>query len=141
MKGKYRNTSFLVELLVNILVFSISCAILVGLFGKAGEVDRKTIEQGSATGEIYAMFQTLKAQGAGAFDQSAQSPEGLVVYYDDEWQPQEDGSGYRIVLTIIPEAQDGGVLYRAQAVARDKEDREICRMQTACYQPEGGATA
>lgn len=141
MNGKYRNTAFLVELLVNILVFSVSCAVLVGLFGRAGEIARQTKEEGHATNEINAIMQTFKSEGPeGLFPDNPD--EALMQFnYDDKWNPVEEPMAYRVELTVVSEDHTGGVLYRLTGVATNAAGREIGRMQTACYIQSEGAAA
>ncbi len=148
MKKSYRNVAFLVELLVNIFVFSVACAILVGLFGKAGQLARGTRERDFATTEIYALFETAKAHGVQAATAAgdAQDDTRTLFYYDKNWKlTSAAGAAYIVEVTATPEGGNtlpgsapAGELDRLTARASDAGGREICTMQTAVYQPAAG---
>lgn len=135
MKKSFRNTSFLVELLINILVFSISCAILVGVFGKASQLARSTREENYASAEIHSMFELAKARGV---EQTGEQ----TFFYDKSWNRLDspDGAQYLVSLFVEEEPGGAGVLSRLHAVAQNSSTgREICSLDTAIYfSGEGG---
>lgn len=140
MKKSYRNVSFLVELLVNVLVFSISCAVLVGLFAKASEVARQTKEESFASVEVYALFQTAKVYGLEGIDHAQQQEDGLYVCgYDKNWAPvalQE--ATYIITIQAEETKTSAGVLYNLTASALNGKGDEIGSFTTALYTPQEG---
>ena len=137
MKKKYRNTAFLVELLINILVFSVSCAILVGLFGKAGEITRRNREKSFASNQVLSLVETVKALGPdGLAGAERVSDEELLCRFDADWQATGDaGAPYHVRLRIVPESRPGGVLRRVSVVAETADGREIYSLDTASYHP------
>ena len=143
MKTKYRNIAFLAELLINILVFSISCAILVGLFGRAALLARQTREENFASTQIYALFETMKARGPAALTTARQEGDGrYVCHYDSDWQLSvEHEPAYVITLDVFEQTSEAGELCRVQARATGADGEEIVAMETQTYRPaEGGGT-
>lgn len=149
MNKKYRNTSFLVELLINVLVFSVSCAIIVGVFGKASEVTRNTREKSYATAEIYAVFEEFRGEGLSALDDGLEEDGEVLYFYDGNWNLTEadDLAKYVVTLRVEPqrELEDGtgavGELSRLIASAQESNGREICTLETSVYQAEKGVAA
>ncbi|NLW79615.1 MAG: type II secretion system protein [Ruminococcaceae bacterium] len=137
MKKRYRNTAFLVELLVNILVFSISCAILVGLFGKAGQIARDTHAENFAGAEAQSLIEIVKARGVQGLEDADAQPDGsLLFYYDEDWQPASGAdAAYTIRLVVRDEATVAGVLSHLSAVAESRDGAEVFSIATASYQP------
>lgn len=144
MKNRYRNVAFLAELLINIFVFSISCAVLVGLFGQAGQISRQTKEEGFATQEIYALFDTVRARGPEGLV-SAQGGENgsYILYYDKNWCPAADAqaAAYTVTLQMEDTGTAAGSLYQLDATATDAQGSEICQMTTKTYHPGGEVAA
>ncbi len=137
--GRYRNVAFLAELLINILVFSISCAILAGIFGQAGRISRDTRSKSQATTEIYALFATLRAQGPAALTDAAQEEGEYRLYYDKDWNRTAAATAvYTLRLTIREEPTGAGVLRRLEARATSGENPEICTLSTSVYQSGEG---
>lgn len=144
MRQSYRNVSFLAELMINILVFSISCAILAGLFGKAGMMARETKEKGFASAEVYSLLQTLRVRdveelGAGEILENG----SVICFYDNKWNTTTSSDAYyEVVLNIDTSKTDAGELRNVTAVARHRtNERKIFELKTTIYKPEerGGA--
>ncbi len=138
MKTQHRNMTFLIELLINVLVFSVSCAVLVGVFGKASGMARSTREKSSATSEIYSLFETVRAGGEATLaDGTLLENGGIAYYYNDKWNPvQPDDADYTVVLTIEDSAKPAGTLRELHALATSAEGDEICELATHTYQPD-----
>ena len=149
MKQGFRNVGFVGGLLVNILVFIISCAVLAGVFGKAGQIFADTKNKSRATDEMYAVFATARADGIGtvaansAAGGAAGTPGGQVAtyYYDKSWRPVDEAGARAFVLayTVREEKTNAGTLYHIDATAVDDAENVVCEMSTAVYAPgEGG---
>ena len=143
MKKRYRNVAFLVELLVDILVLSISYAVLVGLFGKAAELTKRTKEEGLAYAQVQVLVETAKVRGFEDWQGGGAQENGeAVYYYDARWEeasPEE--ALYTVQLQCTPEQKKGGVLNHVKAVAGAQDGRELCVIETAVYRPDTGGTA
>ncbi len=143
MKKRYRNIAFLTELLINIFVFSISCAILVGLFGSAGIMARKTREKSFAGTETYALLEMVRAQGAEGLVGAEERGDGtFACYYDEKWgRTSAEGAAYEIEVAIAPVKTAGGTLSSVVAVCHTVGGEEIFRLETSVYHPEQGGGA
>lgn len=143
MRKGYRNTSFLTELLINILVFSIACAALAGVFAQASLVARQTREENAAHSEVWAVLETGKVRGYEQLEGFEPQPDGrLVCGYDEEWTPTPpEGAAYTICLRITDEATGAGTLRHVDATAQTAEGRQLCHFTAASYLPQGGAAA
>ncbi|MDL2254508.1 type II secretion system GspH family protein [Ruminococcaceae bacterium OttesenSCG-928-I18] len=141
MRNRYRNVAFLAELLINILVFSISCAILAGLFGQAGKLARETREKSFASQEIYSLFETLRARGPEGITQAQpDGQDGYALHYDEQWNPAGgENAAYIIHLYTTDNDTGAGVLREVTAHASNNQGEEICTLTTKTYhQGEGG---
>ncbi len=137
MKTRYRNVAFLAELMINILVFSVSCAVLVGLFGQAARISRETREKTAASAQTLAVLETVKARGD-CEDGAWQADGSLLCRYTEDWLPaqSEAEAAYLIRLEVADSPGAAGTLREMEAVATGAEDgRELCRLETASYQP------
>ncbi len=140
-EGRYRNIAFLAELLINILVFSISCAILAGIFGQAGRLSRQTRSQSQASAEIYALFASLRAGGPAALAGAAEENGAYLLYYDKDWNPAEANTAvYTLRLQMREEETGAGLLRQLEATAFSADDPDICTLSTKTYQ-NGGEVA
>lgn len=138
MKKSYRNVSFLVELLINVLVFSVSCAVLVGLFAKASEVARQTKEESFASVETYALFQTVKVYGLDGISHGEEQADGsFACGYDKNWAPVNlQNAVYIITMKIDKTSTDAGMLQNIYATAINAKGNEIGAFETAVYTPQ-----
>lgn len=145
MKTKYRNVAFLLELMVNILVFSISCAVLVGLFGKAGNLSRRSRERTCASTELLSIVEVVKARGTEGLSQVKWlDDENLIRFYDKDWKPTDDENAPFVLRLYVGRVQyEAGQLRRMEGMVENKKGEELFAIETASYQPEnkGGATA
>ncbi len=152
---KYRSVSFLVELLINVLVFSICCAILVALFGRAWQVTAVTRQAAAAEAEVNTLVEIAKVRGRGGLLQAGgheNGPEEVCFAYNGDWQPLAAEwtqalsvfpvpleawarEGHAVALWLRPEATGAGTLYRLEASAVDDTGSEIYAVQTAFYVP------
>lgn len=141
MKKTYRNIAFLAELLINILVFSVSCAVLVGVFGKAGTVSRDTGEQSLASTEVNALIETVRLRGEAGLEGAVRQTDGsYVCNYDAAWRPTTQTPVYVVTVQLTEEQRGAGTLVYITAQAESATGREICIYDTAHYIPaEGGA--
>ena len=145
MNTKYRNVAFLLELMINILVFSVSCAVLVGLFGKAGNLSRRTRERSSACTELLSIVETIKARGTDNLELVEWTDEeNLVRMYDKDWHPTTDANAPYVLHLYVGRVQyESGELRRMQGAVETAKGDELFSVDTAAYQPvnEGGAPA
>lgn len=137
MKTRYRNTAFLVEVLVNILVFSLCCAVLVSAFVQASILVRQTKADNQATAEVYALLETVKLRGEEGLEHAQVGKDGiLMLEYGGDWMPaQGRGVQYRVYMKLDGEVRQSGTLYRIEAWAQDENERQMCYFETAVYHP------
>lgn len=138
-RQRYRNTAFLMEVLVNILVFSISCSILVSAFVQAAHMVRQTRDEGLAASQIYALMETIKIRGTDGLEQGEEQDDGTFLFlYGNEWEPlpAADDATYAIVLEITEQPRATGDTLYITGVARwHVTGREITRISTIGYSP------
>lgn len=136
MKTQYRNVAFLVELLINILVFSVSCAVLVGLFGKAQEISHTTKQQTRAHTAVQTLLNTAKARGVEGIVCAEDGEDAWLCSYDENWNDTAaENAVYTIRLVLQQEETSAGVLRHYQAVAQQADGTELASMETAVYYP------
>lgn len=136
MKTKYSALAFLAEVLVNIAVFSASCAVLVGVFSAAYNLAGQTGEKNLAMAELHTLAEMAKVEGEGAFAPAQKNADGqYLLYYTADWRPASGGqAAYAIKVTLMPQKKLGGVLTGILAVASTAGGTEICRLESAYYQ-------
>lgn len=138
MRVRYKNTSFLAEVLVNIVVFSIACAILVGAFVQASIMVRQTREESLAANELYALTETLKLRGAESLEYTHLQEDGsLRIEYDENWMPMNEGQGtYYVRMEIVHQPRATGDMLYVSLWAYQQNGEEISRLDTIVYQPQ-----
>lgn len=151
MKVRYRNTAFLIELSVNILVFAISCAILVAIFGKAWQLNSQTESQTAAATETMRLAEVIKLRGVNGVDGgniniNSDSSENVICYYSSDWQlltdtTAMDNAEYSITAHVNPQATPTGTLTQIDIVAETTQGEELYAMQTASYSPQNAGDA
>jgi type II secretory pathway pseudopilin PulG len=124
----------LVELMVAILVFSLSSAVALYLFLSSHSLSRLSADTNAALLECQALAEEFKAEGGQA----------AVYYYDADWQAaREDSAAYQITVSPAEEENSvGGKLARAEIVASRrtaypflKGRTEILRITAGSYFP------
>lgn len=140
---KYRNMAFLLELMVNILVFSISCAVLVGLFGQAATLTQRSRRQAAAATELFSLVETIKARGPDALENVQwQDEENLLRYYDENWNATADENApYRLEMRVGRVQFESGEMLQMEGRVLADTGEELYSLETASYHPvlEGGA--
>lgn len=151
MKRRYRNVAFLMELLINILVFSVACAVLVGLFGKASQLSRQSKQQAAAASEVQNAVEVVKLRGIEGLGAQAGAT-GASLFFDGSWQPTTDpeAATYEVLVKVEYSSTEAGTLVDIYAAAHpylmqagaSPLGQALYEMSTAVYQPvKGGAAA
>lgn len=142
MKPRFRNLAFLFEVLVNVLVFSLACAVLANVFAKASALNRSTREETQASTEAYALYQTIKTEGVGGIEGLQALGDGWLMLYDAHWTPTDgENAVYRIEVALYPKTGAAGSLYALQCVAKRQGGGVIYRLDTQYYLPGTGGDA
>ncbi|MFV0351818.1 MAG: hypothetical protein ACK5JF_05855 [Oscillospiraceae bacterium] len=144
MKKRFRITAFLVEVLIDILFFSIACGLLAGVFVKSYAIGKGTNEKNKAAAELRAISQEMKVNGSDAMLEEEQTEQNTWnLYYDDDWSrcPKERAA-YYITLQWTPETKPNGTIQTMDGRAfKSGVGTVIFEMQTSYYIPQqGGAT-
>ena len=137
MNSKYSSRAFFVEIMVDILVFSLAMALFSGVFAKASVLTREAREEGLAAAEMAALLETAKQGGLQALPQGVQGVDGLLCfYYDEAWQPQAaEGAAYIIQLAEKAEAQPAGTLFAYHAEASRADGSPLGTKSAYIYRP------
>lgn len=144
MKQRYRNLSFFAEVIVNIIVFSLSCAILASVFVKAASVNKNNREETQAVTQLYSLFQEVQANGTQSIAPARQTgADNWVIEYDKNWNAATgEDVVYTVEFSLSSDERAAGTLYTMQGVARRQKDGEVfCRLESSFYTPrQGGAS-
>lgn len=136
-KVRYKNTPFLVEVVVNILVFSIACAILVSAFVQASLMVRHTQEESLAGSELYALTETMKVYGEAGLESAQPQPDGkLRLYYNQNWQPASTADAYYVDIEVVKQPRATGNMYYLSLWAYRQNGEEITSLSTIVYIPQ-----
>ena len=137
MNSRYSSRAFFVEIMVNILVFSVAIALLSGVFVRAAELTREAREEGFAAVEMASLLERAKQGGLQALPQGEQGPDGLLYfYYDSMWQPQAaGGAAYVICIEEIATRQPAGTLFTYHATALRSDGALLGGKSAHTYRP------
>lgn len=138
MKVRYRNTSFLAEVLINILVFSIACAVLASAYVQAFVIVRQTREESLAANELYALSETLKLRGEEGLTGGTQQPDNTLRFeYDENWMPVEEGAGaFYVLAEIVHQPRATGDMMYVSLWAHRATGEELATLSTIVYLPQ-----
>jgi type II secretory pathway pseudopilin PulG len=139
---RYKNTSFLVELLISILVFTIACAVLFQVFTAALLMSQETKDVGQANARIATLFETLRnAEVAQVYPNAIEQSGGFyVLYFDGTWkETTEEEAAYSLVFQLDDQGGDFGTTrqIRASVLAyrTNFEETKLLDMETTWYRP------
>lgn len=120
---------FFIELAVVLLFFSFSAAIDLRLFAEGSRLSRESQEVNRAV---------LAAQDL-AENIAAGDPitDGTQVYYDQEWQKTNAPASFMAEISVAAESVETGQLAYYTIAVSAPDGRELYRLQTAKYWPEG----
>jgi len=129
-----KSSLIMIELMSAILIFSICCAICVGLFVEA---DRESKESARLTKAVF-LAQNAAELLNGDYEENLISVLGAraagdiyTVQYDADWQPTSDIGQYALVVSV--DAQKG----TAEILVTDT-GTEVYRMSTGLIGLNGG---
>lgn len=137
MHKEYRNTAFLLELLINVLVFIIVCAVLLGVLADAKLITQQTNDQTRAGNELFAVLEMVRAGGMEALESNRSAAENeATLYYDAGWHVcGQEQAAYSLHLVLEQEPVEAGVLEHARAAAHTRAGEELLVMETSFYRP------
>jgi hypothetical protein len=142
---KYKNTSFLVELLISILVFTIACAVLFQVYTAALLMSQNTKDVGQANTRIVTLFETLRDKDVAEVYPNAivQSGGFYVLYFNEKWEKTtEDQAAYSLVFQLEDQGAANGTMRQIRAsvlsYSTGFEETKLLEMETAWYQPTLG---
>ena len=134
-KTSGKTNSFLLEMILMILFFSVSAAVILQLFASSHNIQK----QSSSKNEALLYAQTLAGQNLLART-SEQTEER---YLDENWQETgKDNAVYTAQITLSSQSTAAGQLFSAtvSVFASDSEKNLLCRLPVTVYLPSKGGT-
>ena len=123
----------LLEMLLAMLFFALSAAVIVQLIAGAYTVSRKSARQSLA---ILALQDQCEAAKAALL--SGEGPAGTeTLWYDGDFEPAgQDGAAYRVDLTVTPEKTGAGTYYGLDLTAATAAGETLTTLRGGVYVPE-----
>ena len=146
MKQRTKSIGLLIELIVSILVFSVSCAILLQIFFSAKKGSATAYESTQALSCAQSLADQFRVEGSMALAlQSA--PGGTVVeieedtyvfFFDDTFAPcAEPQSVYRAAVLVRGQQFRSGTMCSAEISIYSRGEELLCSLEAKKYLPEG----
>ncbi|MEA5011514.1 MAG: hypothetical protein VB100_07345 [Angelakisella sp.] len=132
---------FLLEMVILILFFSIASAICVNLFVKAHVLSTQSRDLGTAVQQVQTVAETYKAVNGDTSQMTqllalAEEDGGkLALYYNKEWQIQQDSNDAVYTLTVVPVSNQGEDIVGAKiaVIKNDDKTEEIFAVDVKKY--------
>ena len=146
MKQRSKSTGLLIEIIVSILVFSISCAILLQIFFSAKKSSASAYESAQALSCAQSLADQFRVEGSMALAlQSApdgavleEEPDRYLFFFDESFSPcPEAQSVYRAAVAVRARQFPGGDLHIAEISVYAKAEEPLCSLEAKKYLPEG----
>ena len=141
--GRTRSGVFLLEFVIILLVFSLSCAVCVQLFAAAQGLRERSEEKDAAVAETSSICERLKACADADAALSGLPADG-AIYYDGGWRRCEAGGAvYEIRAELAGSQLAGGSLLSGTVAAfrSDGTGEPLCEFAFAHYYYGGEAAA
>ena len=120
---------FLLEMVILILFFSIASAICVNLFVKEHVLSTQSRDLGTAVQQVQTVAETYKAVNGDTSQMTqllalAEEDGGkLALYYNKEWQIQQDSNDAVYTLTVVPVSNQGEDIVGAKIAVIKNDDK------------------
>jgi len=120
-----KSSLFLLELMIVILVFAISAAVCVSLFVAGARKSAESFDASRAAQEAGNVAEAWRAaKGELSSVQrlcgGTLTAEGLLLFYDEDWNPTEDSAANRR-LTLAAGTEAEGLLFAEITVLRGED--------------------
>ena len=146
MSHKTKLNAFLVELVLVILFFALSCAVVVQLFASAHQTSMRSSRQTSALLQAQQLMESVQAsdspQGvlqvfSGFEQQPQQDGVRLAAVFDGDWNQLSAAGSYQVSCLLTREQGAAGELVTVQLEIRDQTPNGavLCSLGTSRYFP------
>lgn len=146
MKQRSKSIGLLIELIVSILVFSISCAILLQIFFSAKKSSANAYKSTQALSCAQSLADQFRVEGSMALALQT-APGGAVVeleentyvfFFDDAFAPcAEAQSAYRATVAVREQQFRGGTMCSAEIAVCAQSEEPLCSLEAKKYLPGG----
>lgn len=140
LKTGIRGHYFFIELLISLMFFSISGAVILRVFAAAHISSQQTVLRENAVlcaqciAEAYSVSADLQTACEQVF---GQSPDGMTVQLDDDFRPTKIAPEVTLVLSEEKIEAPAGTLCRL-SMNFSYEGNELYALSCAAYSPEKG---
>ncbi len=147
IQRKPRSNAFFIEIIIVILFFSLSMAVILQLFVAAHKKSALSSERSQSMVQVQTLAEEFGALGTGedplGFLEVPVSSEGdtytASLYFDDQWRSVEENPAYVLRVTARAEAREAGVMLCAELTAErphaGQETETLYSLQTQKYAP------
>lgn len=150
MKHKTKLNAFLVELIIVILFFALSCAVVVQLFASAHQSEELSNRKSRAMLQAQQWAEQVQASSSpddviqvfSAFEQEeAGGAVRLSAVFGEDWNVAGEGEGsYRVECTVRQTASSAGCLVEVDLEIHDCTAKQtlLCALDLGRYFPAAG---
>ena len=142
-KASGKANSFLLEMILMILFFSVSAAVILQLFASAHNIQKQSSSKNEALLYAQTLAEEFKTSESNLLTSTSEQTQER--YLDENWQESEkDRAVYTAQIKISSQSTAAGKLFFAaiSVFSADAEKQLLCQIPATVYLPsEGGATA
>lgn len=152
MKRIRTSNTFLIELVIVILFFALSVAVIMQLFATAHRNSVLSTETNAAMIRAESVAEQLRMlnwgeQELGDFlgaenSSSEGNAQTCTLYYDQNWERVQSGASYGLTVKIQPQQKDGGILLLSDICVEKQtagEAETLYSLRADHYLPDMGA--
>ena len=140
-KTSGKTNSFLLEMILMILFFSVSAAVILQLFASSHNIQKQSSSKNEALLYAQTLAEEFKASGQNLLARTSEQTEER--YLDENWQETgKDNAVYTAQIKISNQSTAAGHLFSAtvSVFTSDTEKHLLCRIPATVYLPSEGGT-
>jgi type II secretory pathway pseudopilin PulG len=135
-KAKSKVNIFLIELIIVILIFAISAAIIVNLFAASSKVNRESRDKSVSLMKIESIIEEYKSFEFAIEGNNCLESLGFPKLYDKDWIETTDEvqAVYSIVLLSSQKKYGSGSVFTIDLTSFDKKNgKELIKLKASKY--------
>jgi type II secretory pathway pseudopilin PulG len=135
-KAKSKVNIFLIELIIVILIFAISAAIIVNLFAASNKVNRESHDKSVSLMKIESIIEEYKSFEYAIEGNNFLNAQGFPKLYDKDWNETSDETQavYSIVLLSSQKKYGSGSVFTIDLTSFDKNNgKELIKLKGSKY--------
>ncbi|MCR4842704.1 MAG: type II secretion system GspH family protein [Eubacterium sp.] len=137
---KSKSALFLIELLISLMLFALSAALVVQMFAVAHSISDRSRLQTKAVVSASSVMETLQACGGDLeavceiYEGGRYSDDELIISFDEEWNcVAPDEAMYEVAVRLSGKPSPGEVREGTVEVMEAGSDEALCSLEVSVY--------